>query len=355
MVKVAIVGSGMMGTATSWPLSDNGNDVRLVGTHLDAEIIKSLKEKRWHPTLKRQIPDGVTPYHIEELETALQGVEVIVSGVNSNGVRWMGKTLGPYLKPEHMVIAVTKGMAVADNGDLMIFPDVLRSELPSGIREQAKLAAIGGPCIAGELAGRRQSCVIFGCRDGDVVKRLAPIFRTSYYHVWTTNDLMGLEVGVALKNGYVLGPGIAYGLLDRAGGVDSADANMHNLAAALFAEGCMEMEFMLRKLGGSPVFAYGFPGAGDCFVTCAGGRSMRLGRLLGKGHTFSEARTIMAGETLEAAEIVRSMAKAIPKLQARGILGPDDLPLMRALVDVVVYDKPVDFPYDKFFANVPWL
>ena len=354
-MKVAIVGSGMMGTATSWPLSDNGHEVRLVGTHLDAEIIKSCKEKRYHPTLKRQIPDGVTPYFIEELATALEDVELIVSGVNSNGVRWIGQTLGPHLRPGQWIIAVTKGMAVADNGDLMIFPDVLYSELPPAIRDQIKLAAIGGPCIAGELAGRRQSCVIFGCRDGEVAKALAPIFHTSYYHVWPTNDLMGLEVGVALKNGYVLGPGLAYGLLDRAGGLDSADANMHNLAAALFAQGCVEMEFMLRRLGGSPVFAYGLPGAGDCFVTCAGGRSMRLGRLLGQGHTFTEARQIMVGETLEAAEIVRSMGKAIPKLQERGILGPNDLPLMRALVEVVVHDKPVEFPYDQFFANVPWL
>ncbi len=354
-MKVAIVGSGMMGTATSWPLSDNGHEVRLVGTHLDAEIIKSCKEKRYHPTLKRQIPDGVTPYFIEELATALEDVELIVSGVNSNGVRWIGQTLGPHLRPGQWIIAVTKGMAVADNGDLMILPDVLYSELPPAIRDQIKLAAIGGPCIAGELAGRRQSCVIFGCRDGEVAKALAPIFHTSYYHVWPTNDLMGLEVGVALKNGYVLGPGLAYGLLDRAGGLDSADANMHNLAAALFAQGCVEMEFMLRRLGGSPVFAYGLPGAGDCFVTCAGGRSMRLGRLLGQGHTFTEARQIMVGETLEAAEIVRSMGKAIPKLQERGILGPNDLPLMRALVEVVVHDKPVEFPYDQFFANVPWL
>jgi glycerol-3-phosphate dehydrogenase (NAD(P)+) len=130
---------------------------------------------------------------------------------------------------------------------------------------------------------------------------------------------------------------------------------MHNLAAALFAQGCLEMEFMLRRLGGSPVFAYGLPGAGDCFVTCAGGRSMRLGRLLGKGHTFTEAREIMAGETLEAAAIVKSMGEAIPKLQKRGVLGPDDLPLMRALVEVVCNDQPVDFPFDSFFENVPWL
>ena len=166
MAEIAIIGAGLMGTAMAWPLSDNGHQVRLVGTHLDGEIIRSLKERGWHPRLKRQIPPRVTPCFVEELAGALAGAEIVVSGVSSPGVHWAGRTIGPHLTPGQMVIAVTKGLEAAANGDLRILPDVLADEFPPAIRERVPVAAIGGPCIAGELAGRRQSCVLFGCRDG---------------------------------------------------------------------------------------------------------------------------------------------------------------------------------------------
>jgi glycerol-3-phosphate dehydrogenase (NAD(P)+) len=354
-MNVAIVGAGFMGTATAYPLTDNGHAVRLVGTHLDGDIIESCRERRFHPKLKRKLPHTVQPYFVEEIAQALDGVDVIVSGVNSLGAHWIGRAIGPYLRPGQLVIAVTKGLEAEENGDLVILPDVLYSELPVGDRDQVKLAAIGGPCIAGELAGRRQSCVVFGSRDQDAVERLAAIFRTSYYHVWTTTDLVGLEVCAALKNAYTLGVGLAAGLLERSGGVDAAGAHMYNLAAATFGQACTGIERLLHIMGGTPAFAYGLPGAGDLYVTCKGGRTVRLGRLLGLGHTFAEAREIMAGETLEAAEIVRVMGEALPKLTARGIVGPEEFPLLRALADIVVHGRPVEVPCDVFFRNSPAL
>ena len=355
MAKVAIVGAGLMGTAMAWPLSDNHHEVRLVGTHLDGETIRSCKESRFHPRLKRQLPDGVVPYFIEEIDQALEGVEIIVSGVSSPGVHWIGQTLGPRLKPGQRVIAVTKGLECGPDGDLHILPDVLASELPPQIREKVKLAAIGGPCIAGELAGRRPTCVIFGCREGEIARELAAAFRTDYYHVWATTDLVGLEVGVALKNAYTLGVALAAGILEAQGGLDEAGAHMDNLAAATFAQGTTEIERLLKILGGSHDFAYGLPGAGDLYVTAVGGRTMRLGRLLGAGHTYVEARDIMAGETLESAEIVRSMGKALPRMQERGVIGPQDLPLLRALVDIVLHGKVTLPSLDTYFHDAPSL
>jgi glycerol-3-phosphate dehydrogenase (NAD(P)+) len=337
-----------MGTATAWPLTDNGHTVRLVGTHLDRDIIQSCIERRHHPKLKRRLPDGVQPYFVEDIAQALDGADVIVSGVNSLGVHWIGKTIGPHLRPGQLIIAVTKGLEAVEDGALRILPDVLYDELPEKVRDEVKLAAIGGPCIAGELAGRRQSCVVFGSRDGNAVERLAAIFRTSYYHVWTTTDLVGLELCAALKNGYTLGVGLAAGLLEREGGVDAAGAHMHNLAAAVFAQACTEIERMLQLMGGTRSFAYWLPGAGDLFVTVQGGRSMRLGKLMGQGHTHDEARELMEEETLEAAFIVQQMGMALPELTARGLIAPDDFPLMRALVDVVVHGQPIDLPLDAF-------
>jgi len=351
VTNVAIVGAGMMGTATAYPLADNGHAVRLVGTHLDGEIIQSCRQRRYHPRLKRELPPTVQPYTVDEVAQALDGVDVIISGVNSSGVHWIGRTIGPYLRPGQLIIAVTKGLEAADNGDLIILPDVLYGELPPGVRDQVKLAAIGGPCIAGELAGRRPTCVVFGSREREAADRLAAIFRTPYYHVWTTTDLVGLEVCAALKNAYTLGVGLAAGLLEQGEGVDAAGAHMDNLAAATFGQACTEIERMVQIMGGTRAFANWLPGAGDLYVTCQGGRSMRLGRLLGLGHTFAEAQEIMAGETLEAAMIVQVMGAALPKLAARGVVNPQDFPLLRALVDVVVHGCPVTLPLDAFSHN----
>ncbi len=343
-----------MGTATAWPLSDNGHTVRLVGTHLDKNIIESCKADHYHPRLKRRLPAGVYPFYVEEIGEALDGVEIIVSGVNSLGVHWVGKTIGPHLKPGQMVIAVTKGLEAGADGKPLILPDVLYQELPSAVRKQVSLAAIGGPCIAGELAGRHSSCVVFGSRHAPAVESLASVFRTSYYNIWTTTDLLSLELCAALKNAYTLGVGIAAGLLERQGGVDEADAAMHNLAAGLFAQGCTEIARVLTLCGGNPSFAYGLPGAGDFFVTVQGGRSMRLGKLLGSGKSYQEARQIMRGETLEAAEIVMEISKILPTLLSiHGSRGnaSQALPLLQMLVDIVVNGRTVDPPLADFFSG----
>ena len=108
---------------------------------------------------------------------------------------------------------------------------------------------------------------------------------------------------------------------------------------------------MLQLMGSTRAFAYWLPGAGDLFVTVQGGRSMRLGKLMGQGHTYDEAREIMEGETLEAAFIVQQMGKALPKLTAQGLIAPDDFPLMRALVDTVVHQQSIDLPLDAFLHN----
>lgn len=351
MGKVAIVGAGLMGTATAWPLSDNGHKIRLVGTHLDGEIIKSCKEKGFHPRLKRYLPENVKSYFIEEIDTALDGVDFIVSGVNSMGVRWIGQTLAPFLNSGDKLIAVTKGMEVNDNGSLAILPEVFRSELPENIREHVSLAAIGGPCIAGELAGRRQSCVYFGCREIKAARFFAEAFRTNYYHIWVTNDIHALETTTAMKNAYATGVGIALGVMETSGGVDESGAHMHNLAAALFAQGCIEMRRMLEVMKSNTAFAYGLPGAGDLYVTCQGGRSTLLGKLLGKGVPYSEAVKMMEGETLEAALFVQQFAKTLPEMESRGLIPPHQMPFMHMLINIIVYGKPAAFLLDSFFTN----
>ena len=85
MAIITVVGAGVMGSALTFPLSDNGHQVRLVGTYLDNEIIGSCLDRRYHPRLKRQIAENVTPYYSHDLAEAMRGAEVIVLGVNSRG------------------------------------------------------------------------------------------------------------------------------------------------------------------------------------------------------------------------------------------------------------------------------
>ena len=351
MSDVTILGAGLMGTAMAWPLTDNGHRVRLVGTHLDTEIIASCLEKRWHPRLRRRLPDNVQPYYVDQLPQALEGVNVVVSGVNSLGVHWIGRALAPHLKPGMKIIAVTKGLEATAEGDLRILPDVLADELPAAMRGKVTLAAIGGPCIAGELAGRRQTCVYFASRDAAALPLLRQMFKTPYYHIFLSTDMVGVEACVALKNAYTLAVGLAGGMLERLGGPDEADAQNHNPAAALFGASAAEMTRLVSLLGGNPAMAASLPGVGDQYVTCMGGRTVRLGRLLGKGLTYEQARAEMAGETLESAFVVAQIAKALPRLEARGLLRGDELPLMRCLCRVITQGAPADVGFDDLFRD----
>jgi len=351
MAVITILGSGFMGSAVAWPLSDNGHRVRLVGTHLDSEIIRSCLEKGFHPKLRRQLPANVEPFYVEQLLQALEGADLIVSGVNSLGVRWVGRTLGPLLRPGASIIAVTKGLEARPDGNPAILPEVLAEELPAGLRDKVALAAIAGPCIAGELAGRRQSCVVFTSRHEGLLGLARDLFRTDYYHIWPSTDIVGVETCAALKNAYTLAVGLAAGILERAGGPDEAEAGMHNLAAALFGASAREMMRIVGIMGGNPQNVPGLPGVGDQYVTCVGGRTIRMGRLLGKGLAYAEALREMAGETLEGIYVVQQMARALPVWEEGGSLGRDELPLMRLLIRVVTEGAPVRIPFDELFGR----
>jgi glycerol-3-phosphate dehydrogenase (NAD(P)+) len=342
-----------MATALSWPLTDNGHEVRLVGTHLDRDVIDSIKESGIHPNLDLKVPDGVRAYGLEEAEEAFEGAEIVMSGVNSFGVRWAGEHLASLLKPGMMVIAVTKGMEADEDGNLRILPEVLASEVPEDLKEQVTWSAIVGPSIAGEVAVRHETCVVFTGRDADVLERLAATFRTDYYHVWTSTDFVGSEVCAALKNCYAFGGGFMEGLLDKEGKADARYRRL-NYGSALFAQATRELGQWMELLGGNPETTYGLPGVGDMLVTTMGGRNVKAGRLTAAGVPFSEVQNErMKGVTLEGVAAIRVIGGALPKLTERGVVGEGDFPLMRHLHAVVALDEPVDMPWEKFFGGEP--
>lgn len=352
MAIITIVGAGVMGSALTFPAADNNNEVRLVGTHLDEAIIDSLKTNHFHPRLRRLLHPSVKAYSHTEIAEALQGADVVGLGVNSQGVHWATEAIGPHLREGQTVIMVTKGMESVD-GSLKILPDVLHDHLPASIRDKVNYAAIGGPSIAGELAARRDTAVVFVSRNTEILPKLRSYFSTAYYHIWTSTDIIGVEVCVAMKNPYALAVGLAAGVLEKQG-EDVASAKMHNYAAAIFAQGLAETAILVQKLGGGLETVFSLPGAGDLYVTTQGGRNSRMGRLLGMGMPYSDAVEEMPGETIEGVDAVVAIMPAIDAMIARGDLQADGFPLLRELHRIVTRNASIDFDFNSFFSKLPF-
>jgi glycerol-3-phosphate dehydrogenase (NAD(P)+) len=349
MSTVTIIGAGMMGTAMCWPLVDRGHCVRLVGTPLDDEFIQSIEATRVHPRLRRQVSAEVEAYFCGEIAQAVQGSDLIIGGISSFGVNWFAETVGPHLRPGMTVLSVTKGLEDQLDGHLLTLPVVLEHKLPERLRGQISLNAIGGPCIAHELAARRQTAVVFTGSDPQRLAWLRDLLATPYYHIWTSTDVTGVEVCAALKNAYALGVGIAVGMMEAAG--PDGLANHYNPQAALFGQSCYEMRHLVRFLGGNPEQVTWLPGPGDLYVTVFGGRTVRLGKLLGQGMSFAEARQVLAGVTLESVEITTRVARALRRLAALGLIELADFPLLLHLDQILNYGAAVNIPWDAFFRS----
>lgn len=352
MARILILGAGVMGTALSVPLTDNGHSVNLVGTHLDGDIIAKLQAGYPHPRLGVQVGESVTAYNYNQLNQAIKGVDLVVIGVNSHGIEWVAQTLSPVLSAEIPILAVTKGLA-GDGEKLSILPDFLCANLPDGIRKSIQIAAIGGPSIAQELAARRHTCVMFTSTNQALLSNLAELARTPYYHIWTSTDMIGIEVCVALKNVYALAVGLVIGFLEKAGKAVN-NAEMHNLAAAIFAQGMWETAYLVNKMGGKPESVYSLPGSGDLYVTCQGGRNSRMGRLLGLGIPYNQAKAeYMPNDTVEGASLALAIGHTVENAIARGDLDAIALPLLRTMIDIVCHNAPAIIPWERFFAQSP--
>jgi glycerol-3-phosphate dehydrogenase (NAD(P)+) len=351
MTKIVILGAGMMGTAITIPLAEKGHDVHLVGTHLDGDIIEEIHERRYHPRLRRTVTENVKPYTLMGLEEAMRGTELVILGVNSQGIDWAAEMLGPVLQPDVPVVALTKGLA-GDGLHLKLLPDVFRDRLPAHLRDQIRIAAIGGPSIAGELASRRHTCIVLTGTSQILLDWAAEIFRTPYYHIWTSTDMVGVEVCVALKNLYSLAVGTVRGLLEKEGaGKDSVE--MHNLAAALFAQGVWEIAYVVEYMGGSLSSIHSLPGVGDLYVTSQGGRNACMGRLLGLGMRYQDAKAAYLPEdTIEGADLAYAIGPTIINLVKQGKLSGAAIPLLLRMIDIVCRDAPVQFPWDEFFVRI---
>ncbi len=348
---ITVVGAGMMGSALCVPLTDAGHEVRLVGTHLDEEIIASLKASGVHPKMGLELPKAITPHAIADIAAAMEGVEIIGVGVSSAGVDWCSRTLAPFVRPDVPIVMITKGLSW-DGSGLRVLPDVLLDHFPEALRAKLAPAVVAGPCIAGELARRVESAVVLTGRDPDVLMRLSSLMRTPYYFPFVDPDIVGVEACAALKNAYAMGIAFATGLHEARGGKHGSVA-MHNSESAIFAQAACETRRIVELMGGSGDSVLGLAGVGDLDVTTNGGRTGRFGKWLGTGLSREQAIEKMEGATLECLEILEQLRKALASWEKAGRLARGELPLLRHMQAVALDGAAVAPPYAEFFSGLP--
>ena len=341
MAVITILGSGMMGSAMSYPARANGNEVRLVGTPLDRAIIDGLRKDNFHITLKRKLPEGVKFYQIEQLSEALEGADLLISGVSSFGVEWFANEMLPILPDSLPILGITKGMFDQEDGSLVPYPRYYKS-LPQG--KNKRFYAVGGPCTSYELADLDPTEVSFCGDDIETLRWLKSLFETDFYHISPSTDVVGVECAVAMKNAYALGVTLAVGLAQRREGVDGVQH--YNSQAALFGQSVKEMRRLLKMTGGLDDNI--ILGAGDLYVTVFGGRTRFIGTLLGRGLSFDEAMEQLKGVTLESIVISTRTARAVRRLIELGKAKAEDFPLLMHIDDIINRGAEVDIPWTAF-------
>lgn len=348
MSTVTILGAGVMGSAMTLPLRDRGHAVRLVGTHLDRGIIDSVKSTGRHPKLNVRLPDGIDAFHHDDFSAALgSDTDLILLGISSAGIPWAIDRLCESLKAPVPIVMITKGMHPEANM-LTTLPDRVAAEVSRRIGMALNLAAIGGPCIAGELAVRRHTGTVITARDETLAARLCAMLETEYYHPRVSGDVIGVEICAAFKNFFAIAVGWAAGRLEKLTATDNRAFN-HNAAAIIFDQAIRELMILVRGHGGTEASVWGMPGAGDLYVTCQAGRNSRLGNNLGRGLTYLQTREgPMKGDTIEGAELGVAVAATLRTMMSEGVLEAKALPLTSALLEALTQDSALDIPWTSF-------
>lgn len=339
MAVITVVGAGMMGSSIIFPAAENGHTIRIVGTPLDREIIEHAKATGNHLTLKRKMPVGITYYQFEDVEKAMEGADLLIGGVSSFGLDWFIQNVIPLIPETLPVLSITKGMVNLPDGSMVSYPEVYEASTDKKI----KFMAVGGPCTSYELADHDYSEVTFCGRDLELLKKVRSWFESEYYHISISTDVRGVECAVALKNAYALGVALAIGMSFKR---ENAEINHYNSQAAIFGQAIREMTRLLKIAGGD---LYNLPlGAGDLYVTVYGGRTRKIGILLGEGMPFEDAMKELKGVTLESIVIATRTAEAVKKLIADGKENVEDYPLLMHIDELINQGKLINVPWDSF-------
>ncbi|MBR6344496.1 MAG: NAD(P)H-dependent glycerol-3-phosphate dehydrogenase, partial [Lachnospiraceae bacterium] len=270
MAKIGMIGAGSWGTALAVLLTNNGHDVTMwsaIGSEIDM-----LNEKREHvdklPGVKLPEPMKFS----KDLEGTVKDKDLLVLAVPSVFTRSTSKQMKPFVADGQIIVNVAKGI---EEDTLMTLSEIIEEEIP-----QANVAVLSGPSHAEEVGRGLPTTIVVGAKDKETAQYIQGIFNSKVFRVYISPDILGIELGAALKNVVALAAGMADGL-----------GYGDNTKAALITRGIAEITRLGVVMGGHPETFAGLSGIGDLIVTCASmhSRNRRAGILMGQGKTMKEA------------------------------------------------------------------
>lgn len=314
MAKVSVIGAGSWGTALAAVLDYNGHEVTIWSVM--EEEIKMLKEKREHVS---KLPGVKLSEEIQlttDLKEAAEGRDLLVIAVPSVFTRGTAKNMRPFVGEGQLVVNVAKGI---EEKTLMVLSDIIEEEIP-----QAKVAVLSGPSHAEEVGRKLPTTCVAGAKSRDTAEYIQNIFMNDVFRVYTSPDMLGIELGGALKNVIALAAGMADGL-----------GYGDNTKAALITRGIAEIGRLALAMGAKYETISGLTGIGDLIVTCASrhSRNRKAGMLIGQGRTMEQA-------TEEVQKVVEGVysAKAAMGLSEKYQV---PMPIIEQVNLVLFHDKPV--------------
>jgi glycerol-3-phosphate dehydrogenase (NAD(P)+) len=307
--RAAVLGAGSWGTALGVHLGRVGHDVTLWGRH-DA-LIEEMAARRANPTY---LPDVTFPESLRvtsDMGAALAGARYVVVAVPSHGFRGVMAIARRHLPAGAILVSATKGL---EAGSLMRMSEVMREEAGA----DHPVVVLSGPSFASEVARHLPTALVAASSDARAVGFVQEEFRGPTFRLYATADVVGVEVGAALKNVIAIGAGV----------VESLDLG-HNAMAALITRGLAEISRLTCAMGGTRETLSGLSGLGDLVLTCTGtlSRNRHVGIELGRGRSLDD---ILSGMKM-VAEGVRTTTAAIALGERHGV----ELPITAAMADVL--------------------
>lgn len=314
MGKIGVIGAGSWGTALSVVLANNGNEV-LIWSIVEAEI-EMLKEKHEHvdklPGVK--LSDSID--FTTDIEKTVKESEILVLAVPSVFTRSTAKLMAPFVKDNQIIVCVAKGI---EEDTLMPISDVVEQQIPN-----ADVAIMCGPSHAEEVGIGLPTTVVAGAKTKKTAETIQDLFMNNVFRVYTSPDILGMELGGSLKNVIALAAGMADGL-----------GYGDNTKAALITRGIAEVSRLALAMGAKTETLAGLTGIGDLIVTCESkhSRNRKAGMLMGQGYTMEEA-------TKE----VKMVVEGIYSAKAAAKLGKEynvSMPIIEEVNKVLFENKPV--------------
>ena len=328
-----------MGSAFAVPCIENKNDVTIVGTHLENELIDNINSNnKIHPALKTQLSTEIKFEKFEKLQTILeQDLDIIVCGVSSVGIKWFVDQISKNYKNIISIVLLTKGLSILDS-ELSTLSDKIKNLLKKEGHSEVNISAIKGPCLAAGLANKMRTGTVIANKNIEESQSLKEIISTNYYSTEISEDITGVELSGAIKNIYSMLIGASEGLSNAEAPKEIQSKYFLNTAASLIHRSISEMVEFVSHYGGKPETVYGLAGLGDLYVSAIGGRNSLMGKYLGEGYLYNEAKEkFMKNITVEGAQLALEIG---PKILQD--LNPKHFPLMFSMLKTICENKKLE-------------